>query len=57
VRVGKSSHTLSAAGSTSFKVGSVPKKHHKLKLKLSVTYVPRFGPVATRTYRRVVSNR
>jgi PKD repeat protein len=57
VRVGKSSHTRSAAGSVSFKVGSAPKKHHQLKLKVIVAYTPRFGPVVTKAYRGVVSGR
>jgi PKD repeat protein len=57
VRVGKTSKTLTAAGSTSFKVGSAPKKRHKLKLKAAVVYTPRFGPVVRRIYSGVVFGR
>jgi PKD repeat protein len=57
VRVGKTSKRLPAAGSASFKVGSAPKKRHKLKVKATVVYTPGFGPAVRRTYSEVVFGR
>jgi PKD repeat protein len=57
VRLGNASRRLAAAGRVSFKIGSAPKKHHRLRLKVIVVYTPRFGPVVVKTYRGVVSGR
>lgn len=44
VRIGSRSTRLRRAGKASFKLGSAPKKHHKLSVKVTVVYVPQAGP-------------
>jgi PKD repeat protein len=44
VRVGSRSARLRRAGNASFKLGSAPKRHHKLSVKVTVVYVPQAGP-------------